>query len=350
MSEAQKERSPEAGVRWHPYADIFPWIEGPAFEELKADIAKNGVLEPIVFLNDAILDGRNRYMAARALGIEYPRVEYEGDDPLGFVISVNLNRRHLTTSQRAMIAAKIANLAVGSNQHVLRVKRDIATGEEISPPLKVAADSLKVDRKTAQFARTVTTSGVPELVSGVDAGKVSVSAAAEVAKLPAEEQTKVVAQGPDAVKAVAKLARESRREKVDDPEWKRQQEEMRAAFSPELRAAQEATEAAKAANSATPEPAEDDDDDDLTRVIAALQEDNAALKAELGKFEDMRLQWERGGFEQIIADKDEEIRVLKSRVSAESREKVANLRSADWWKKKAIELGYSSREVIEING
>ena len=74
------ERVPPAGVQWHPYADLFPWIEGPAFDDLKADIAENGVLEPIVFFEGQILDGRNRYMAARDLGIEYPRVEYRGDD------------------------------------------------------------------------------------------------------------------------------------------------------------------------------------------------------------------------------------------------------------------------------
>src|SRR5690606_11005553 len=104
---------PEADVRWHPYADIFPWIEGSAFDELKADIAKNGVLEPIVFLDGAILDGRNRYMAARDLGIEYPRVEYQGDDPLSFVLAKNLARRHLTDRQRADVAAKLAKLPRG---------------------------------------------------------------------------------------------------------------------------------------------------------------------------------------------------------------------------------------------
>ena len=111
------EHTPPMPVRWHPYADLFPWIEGPAREELKADIAKNGILEPIVFLDDAILDGRNRYDIAREIGIEYPRVDYVGDDPLGFVLAKNLARRHLTDRQRADVAAKIAKLPKGSNQH-----------------------------------------------------------------------------------------------------------------------------------------------------------------------------------------------------------------------------------------
>lgn len=90
------------------------------FGALRDDIREHGVREPIVFLNGAILDGRNRYLCARELLIEYPRVEFEGDDPLGFVISHNLHRRHLSESQRGVVAAKLANMRVGgdgSNQY-----------------------------------------------------------------------------------------------------------------------------------------------------------------------------------------------------------------------------------------
>jgi len=104
------EACPPEGALWHEYADLFPWIEGDAFRDLVEDISKNGIHEPIVFHEGRVLDGRNRYMAARDLGIEYPRVEYTGNDPLGFVISLNLKRRHLTESQRAMVAAKLAKM------------------------------------------------------------------------------------------------------------------------------------------------------------------------------------------------------------------------------------------------
>lgn len=42
--------------------------------------------------------------------------ELEDADPLAFVISANLQRRHLDESQRAMVASKLATLPLGANQ------------------------------------------------------------------------------------------------------------------------------------------------------------------------------------------------------------------------------------------
>ncbi len=43
----------------------------------------------------------------------YPRVDYKGDDPLGYIISTNLRRPHLNVSQRAMIAATLTYMPLG---------------------------------------------------------------------------------------------------------------------------------------------------------------------------------------------------------------------------------------------
>jgi ParB family chromosome partitioning protein len=194
------EHTPPSGVRWHPYADIFPWIEGPAFKELVEDVRQNGVLEPIVFLDGAILDGRNRYMAAREAGVEYPRVEYTGDDPLGFVISHNLTRRHLDAGQRAMVASRIAKLPRGRPSGNTEISAIVPTQEQAARLMNVSTDSI-------QFARKVEENGAPELIAAVDAGEASISAAALVATLPKEEQAEIASMGG---KAVADAAREIR--------------------------------------------------------------------------------------------------------------------------------------------
>jgi len=91
----------------HKLADIFPMIRGDEFDSLKADIKENGLLESIVLYEGLILDGRNRYQACVELGIEIHTNEYIDNDPLGFVLSLNLHRRHLKADQRAAIAVEL---------------------------------------------------------------------------------------------------------------------------------------------------------------------------------------------------------------------------------------------------
>jgi hypothetical protein len=99
---------------FHSLAECF---QGTEFEELVADIAKNGLHHPIVLYEQKILDGRNRYLACKQAAIEPRFTEYPGDDAAGDVVSINLRRRHLNESQRGMIAAKLANVIRGSNRY-----------------------------------------------------------------------------------------------------------------------------------------------------------------------------------------------------------------------------------------
>src|SRR6516164_995725 len=104
-----------------------------------ADIKVKGLCEPIVLYENKTLDGRNRYLACIAAGIEPTFKTYEGTDPVAFVISANLCRRHLTESQRAMIAAKLATFGRGrpsENASIEAISQDDA------------ADMLKVSRSS----------------------------------------------------------------------------------------------------------------------------------------------------------------------------------------------------------
>jgi ParB-like chromosome segregation protein Spo0J len=112
-------------LEFHPLANLFPLIDGAEFDQLVADIKANGLLETIVLYEGKILDGRNRYRACLKAGKAIATCEYENlaavvygaSDPLAFVLSKNMHRRHLTTDQRASIAAELATMKVGDNQH-----------------------------------------------------------------------------------------------------------------------------------------------------------------------------------------------------------------------------------------
>lgn len=205
----RREKVPADGAQWHPYADIFPWIEGEAFRDLVEDIRQHGVREPIVFHEGKILDGRNRYMAARELGVDYPRIEYDGDDPLGFVISLNLKRRHLTESQRAMVATRLAKLEKGRPVEDNSANLRIFDGDQPAPKVTQsdAARMLNVSERSIQTARKVQEHGAPELVEAVETGKVSVSAAADIATKPRPEQVEIVARGEKEILEAAKAIR-----------------------------------------------------------------------------------------------------------------------------------------------
>ena len=158
----------------HPAATLFPLLKGADFEALVADIREHGLREAIRLDRDGrILDGRNRIRACEAAGVE-PRCQtYEGDDPLEFVISLNLVRRHLDESQTAMVAARMANLEPGRPSE----KAQICAVTQVE-----AAERTRVSRRTVQHAAKVLADGAEELVAAVDQGLVAVSDAASVAK------------------------------------------------------------------------------------------------------------------------------------------------------------------------
>ena len=92
---------------FHPVANILPLIDGAEFDALVADIRRNGLLEPIWLhaTEDSIVDGRNRYRACIACGATPRFRRWDGNGSLvGFVLSLNVHRRQLTSSQRAAVA------------------------------------------------------------------------------------------------------------------------------------------------------------------------------------------------------------------------------------------------------
>jgi hypothetical protein len=99
----------------HRFADIFPMLPDNELQELAENIKTRGLQEPIVLYDGQILDGRNRYAACKIAAVTPKMKVFNGTDEeaLQFVASHNLHRRHLTASQRAMIAAKIADMPVG---------------------------------------------------------------------------------------------------------------------------------------------------------------------------------------------------------------------------------------------
>lgn len=99
--------------KFHPIADVFPLLENDEYKELRKDIEQRGQIDPIILYENMILDGRNRFLICKELGIQISFEEYDGDDPTGFVIAKNILRRHLTGSQRGAFVAELVTLKNG---------------------------------------------------------------------------------------------------------------------------------------------------------------------------------------------------------------------------------------------
>jgi hypothetical protein len=170
---------------FHPIANAFPLMEGDEFSELCGDVETHGVREQGVLLDGLILDGRNRYRAAAAEHVEMSFRKFDasidGESPIEFVISANLRRRHLDASQRAMAAAKIANLENG--------RRKAAAHECAAVSQEQAADTFGVSRRAVQQAAKVQEHAPAAVVHAVESGDVSVADAASVAELPKADQS-----------------------------------------------------------------------------------------------------------------------------------------------------------------
>jgi hypothetical protein len=162
-------------MEFHRLAEVFPLLEGKEFEGLCQDIADKGLLEPIWTYEGKILDGRNRYRACLAVGVEPRYREYTGDDPVGFVISLNLNRRHLNESQRAVIAARLATM-VGTTGG-----RPSKTAQICAVTRDEAAELLNVSPRLVTAVKAIEREA-PELISKIERGEMTAHEAEKKAR------------------------------------------------------------------------------------------------------------------------------------------------------------------------
>lgn len=91
----------------HPAAELFPLMSEEELDALAADIKANGLRQKLTLDSDGrLLDGRNRLRACERAQV-IPEFEIlNGEDPLAFVVSLNVKRRNLRPSQRALAAAE----------------------------------------------------------------------------------------------------------------------------------------------------------------------------------------------------------------------------------------------------
>ena len=141
---------------FHPLAETFPLIGDDELRELAEDMQRHGLREPIVLFEGKILDGRNRYRAAKAIKLPLTQTNFKalaaGVDPRAYVISANVRRRHLTAEQKRDVIAQllkadptksdrqVADVVKVDNKTVSAVREKLEAREEI-PHVETRTDS-----------------------------------------------------------------------------------------------------------------------------------------------------------------------------------------------------------------
>lgn len=171
-------------IEIHPDAELFPLMvdceDGSSgFASLIADIKLNHVNEPLVVDNKGrLVDGRNRYAAIKQLIAEGHQPTFNvkvlsksAEHIKGWVMSTNLHRRHLSTSQRAVIAASLVTATKSSGGK--RDSQHVTTADAA----KTMAVSPRQVKKAAAVTREAQKQDKPEVVAQVKAGKKTINKA-----------------------------------------------------------------------------------------------------------------------------------------------------------------------------
>ena len=146
----------------HPAAELFPMMSEEELRALGEDIKKNGLREGVALLDGELLDGRNRLEAMEAVGIKLttgngqidwaniPFRNVKGADPIAFVISKNIHRRHLTAKQKREVIAKLLKTTPEKSDRQIaeQTKASPTTIGKVRKELEQAGNVSKLDTRT----------------------------------------------------------------------------------------------------------------------------------------------------------------------------------------------------------
>ncbi len=191
---------------------------------LERSLLAEGCRDALVLWRDVLIDGHNRYDICRQHDIPFRTVQNDRFDSLEdvmlWVIDNNLARRSVSDFQRGMLALRKKEIvAARAAQRAAEAPPQQADAvpepadDPSDPPWHTREDVAKAARVSAntlsQIER-IRKTAAPELVEAVRSGTISVSAAATVASLPAQEQVAAVAGGKKELRQAARQVREQR--------------------------------------------------------------------------------------------------------------------------------------------
>lgn len=189
------------GVTIHDIANLWPAMAEDEWKEFVADIAANGLLDPIITWRGAIVDGKHRYKACAETNVE-PRFDRLPDEWDEWKVAVHCQskhrRRNLSPTQKACVAAEViekygqaAKGRQGARTDLLATSAPRGANVDALPdPGKAAAAAAKdfgSSERSVERALTVK-KNAPEVYELAKDDKIPLKVAERIAKEP--DQTK----------------------------------------------------------------------------------------------------------------------------------------------------------------
>jgi len=215
-------------LKLHPHQYLIPPMSEEDYHNLLEDIRQNGILQPIdITYNNVILDGHHRVKAAKELGIKeievrIPELLYVDEDE--FLISVAMNRRHLTEGQKAGLANEyrkiLSEKAKTQRAEIAVIQREINRGNISSDTVadkmnerhevdtrKEASDKFKVSERKVRTVQEIEKTA-PEVYEKLGSGDLQIHEAKIIAQLPEDKRETVLEKKLETKKDIRAIVRE----------------------------------------------------------------------------------------------------------------------------------------------
>lgn len=147
---------------------MLPPLSDEEKDLLKEGIRKNGQIVPIVVYKEQIIDGRHRFWACKQLGIE-PKimtldVEMDARQLIEYAFSINIQRRNLSKSQLAAMAANSTDLFTED------AKQRMLAGKPLDPTAKMQEGLESTEKAAKLFGVSGRYVAYAEAIKKFDAG------------------------------------------------------------------------------------------------------------------------------------------------------------------------------------
>jgi len=226
LETAVRTRRKISELKSHPHQELIPPMSLEDYQNLLDDIKRNGILQPIdVTYNNVILDGHHRVKAARELGIKevevrIPELLYVDEDE--YLISVAMNRRHLTEGQKAVLANEYRKILSEKaktqrasdaiekrwrpEQKYLETAVSPKYSEEQERSRKIASDKFKVSERKVRTVQEIEKTA-PEVYEKLGSGDLQIHEAKIIAQLPGDKRETVLEKKLETKKDIRSIVR-----------------------------------------------------------------------------------------------------------------------------------------------